>query len=36
VLNGGKKNFFTKKESQQAQEIFTQLFNHYAKNKKSN
>jgi hypothetical protein len=36
VLNGSKENFFTKKESEPAQEVFYQLLNHYAKNKKSN
>ena len=36
VLNGSKENFFTKKDSKSAQAVFTQLFKHYAKNKKSN
>ena len=35
VLNGSKDNFFTKKESEPAQKVFQELFNHYAKNKKS-
>jgi len=32
LLNGSPANFFTQKESQQAQESFTQLFKHYEKN----
>jgi hypothetical protein len=35
VLNGSKDNFFTKKESEQVKQTFKELFNHYAKNKKS-
>ncbi len=34
VLNGSKENFFQRSEAITAQEIFQQLFNHYAKNKK--
>ena len=36
VLNGSKENFFTKKDSKPAQKVFQELFNHYAKSKKSN
>lgn len=36
VLNGSKENFFTKKKSESVKKVFQQLFNHYAKNKKSN
>jgi hypothetical protein len=32
LLNGSPENFFTQKESQQAQETFQQLFKHYEKN----
>jgi hypothetical protein len=32
LLNGSKENFFTRQESQQAQEVLAQLFKHYAKN----
>jgi hypothetical protein len=32
LLNGNKENFFTQKDSEQAQEVFKQLFNHYEKN----
>jgi len=35
VLNGSKENFFDKPESEQAEKVFQELFNHYAKNKKS-
>ena len=35
VLNGSKENFFTKPESKQVKQVFQELFNHYAKNKKS-
>ena len=34
LLNGSKDNFFTKKESEQAKQVFQELFKHYAKNKK--
>lgn len=36
VLNGSKENFFTKPESEQVKKVFQELFNYYAKNKKSN
>ena len=32
LLNGSSENFFTKPESEQAQEVFKQLFKHYEKN----